>query len=211
MMGGAFSYFLTTFVAIFVIVDPFALVPIYLMFGDRYSPEEMRVVRRKAVLIGGGILLTFALSGLGVFKVFGITLPAFQIGGGLLLLQIGIEQLNAKRTRVRDDEKDESMEKDDVSIFPLAMPLIAGPGAISTVVLFSTEAESIAQRVGLIVCVVVVMLLTYGCLTAGPYLYRILGKTGLNLMTRIMGIILAAIGVQFILNGVKAAREAGLF
>ena len=210
-MGGAFTYLLTTFVAIFVIVDPFALVPIYLTFGDRFSPTDMVVIRRKAVLIGGGILLTFAVTGMGVFTVFGITMPAFQIAGGILLLQIGIEQLNSKRTRVRPDEKEESMEKDDVSVFPLAMPLIAGPGAISTVVLLASEADGIPHRVGLVVCVVAVMVLTFVCLRAAPRLYRVLGTTGLNLMTRILGIILAAVGVQFVLNGIKSAREAGLF
>jgi multiple antibiotic resistance protein len=210
-LNALFSYCITTFVAIFVIVDPFALVPIYLMFGERFSPRDMDSIRNRAVLIGGTILLTFAVTGLGIFKAFGITLPAFQIAGGLLLLQIGVEQLNAKRTRVREDEKGESMERDDVSIFPLAMPLIAGPGAISTVVLFASDAETMAHRTGLVASLVLVMLVTWICLRAAPALYRVLGTTGLNLVTRIMGIILAAVGVQFVMNGIKAARAAGLF
>lgn len=210
-MNGVITYLLSTFVAIFVIVDPFALVPIYLMFGERFSAQDMVVIRRKAVLIGGAILLTFAVTGMGIFTMFGITMPAFQIAGGILLLQIGIEQLNAKRTRVKAEEKEESMEKDDVSVFPLAMPLIAGPGAISTVVLLAGEADGVPRRMGLVLCLALVMALTYVCLRAAPRLYRVLGTTGLNLMTRILGIILAAVGVQFVLNGIKAARDAGLF
>lgn len=199
------SFIFTTFVAVFVIVDPFAVVPVYLALTDRFSREERRTIRLKACLVAFGILAIFGITGMAVFDVFGITIPAFQIAGGILLLQIGIAQLNAKRPRGRGIKQDEVLEKDDISIFPIATPLIAGPGAISTIVLASSRAPGVLRHVELVLALFLVMLVTYICLKGAPIIYRFLGETGLNLLTRIMGIILTAVSVQFILNGIKGA------
>lgn len=200
-------YVLQTFVAIFVIVDPFAVVPVYLSLTEKYSPEGIVHTRRKATLVAFGVLGTFALTGLTVFNLFGITLPAFQIAGGILLLLLGISQLNNNRARVKPEETSEGMEKDDVSVFPLGTPLLAGPGAISTVVLLSTQAKTWIRNVELMIALVAAMAAAYLCLKAAPYLFKLLGKTGLNLLTRIMGLILTAIAVQFMLNGIKGALQ----
>ena len=135
----ALTEFASTFAAIFVIIDPFAVVPVYLTITEKLGREEQLLVCRKASVISAIILLIFAFTGTTIFNVFGISLPAFQIAGGILLLLLGIAQLDANRRRVKIEEQMESMEKEDVSIFPLAMPLIAGPGAISTVVLISSQ------------------------------------------------------------------------
>lgn len=196
-------YFFTVVVAIFVIVDPFALVPVYLSLTERFTDTERRTIRRKATLIALGILVTFAITGLSIFNVFSITLPAFKIAGGILLLNFGISTLNSKRERVTRGEHDEGMEREDISIFPLATPLLAGPGAISTVVLMSTQAQGPGRVAELILAIVIVLAISHLFLRAAPLIFRVLGRTGLNLITRIMGIILTAIAVQFIINGIK--------
>lgn len=201
------SIIINTFIALFVIVDPFAVVPIYLTLTERYSAEAILRTRRKATLVALGILSTFGLTGLSVFNLFGITLPAFQIAGGILLLLLGIAQLNANRTRVKPEETDESRDKEDISIFPLGTPLLAGPGAISTVVLYSSQAKGLVGTTQLMVSIILVLVVSYLVLKGAHFLFRCLGRTGLNLLTRIMGIILTAVAIQFILNGLRGALE----
>jgi multiple antibiotic resistance protein len=195
---------LNSFISIFVIVDPFAVIPVYLGLTDRYSEESLRKIRRKATIVACSILSLFALTGISLFSFFGTTLPAFQIAGGLLLFKVALEQLGANRTRVKDEERDESLNRDDISIFPLATPLLAGPGAISTVVLQSSKAKSTPSLLMLLVAIVAAVALCNLVLKLGPLLYKVIGKTGLNLLTRIMGLILAAVSVQFVLNGLTA-------
>lgn len=201
-MKDLLTYFLNTFVSIFVIVDPFAVVPVYIMLTDRLSPAARRSTRRKASLVAALLLIVFALTGLSIFKIFGITLPAFQIAGGILLLLLGIAQLNANRSRVKQEERDESMARDDVSVFPLATPLIAGPGAISTVVLLSSQAKEFSYQMGLLAAILAALLVNHVILKGAPVLFKYLGQTGLNLITRVMGIILTAVAVQFLINGI---------
>lgn len=204
-MKDLISYFLNTFVSIFVIVDPFAVVPVYLTLTHRLDTESIRTTRHKATLVAALLLIVFALTGLAIFRIFGITLPAFQIAGGILLLLVGIAQLNANRSRVKPEEKDESLAKEDVSVFPLATPLIAGPGAISTVVLLSSQAKEITYLIGLVVAILAALAANHLILKGAPLLFRFLGQTGLNLLTRIMGIILTAVAVQFLINGITGA------
>jgi len=194
-------YVLRTFVAVFVIVDPFAMVPVYLSLTERFSPDGIRATRRKASLVAFGILSVFAMTGLTVFHLFGITLAAFQIAGGILLLLLGIQQLNNSRTRVKPEETSEGLDRDDVWVFPLGTPLLAGPGAISTVVLLSTQAKDPIRMVGLEVAVIGAMLASYAVLKSAHFLFALLGRTGLNLLTRLMGLILTAIAIQFMING----------
>jgi len=193
---------LNSFISIFVIVDPFAVIPVYLGLTDRYSEEVLRKIRRKATIVACAILSLFALTGISVFSFFGTTLPAFQIAGGLLLFKLALEQLGANRTRVKDEERDESLNRDDISIFPLATPLLAGPGAISTVVLQSSKAKSTPSLLMLIVAIVAAVALCNLVLKLG--FNKVIGKTGLNLLTRLMGLILAAVSVQFVLNGLTS-------
>lgn len=195
---------LNSFISIFVIVDPFAVIPIYLGLTDRFSEDSLKRIRRKATIVACLILSIFAITGISLFSFFGTTLPAFQIAGGLLLFKVALEQLGANRTRVKDEERDESLSRDDISIFPLATPLLAGPGAISTVVLQSSKANSTSSLLMLIIAIFAAVALCNFVLKLGPLIYRVIGKTGLNLLTRIMGLILAAVAVQFILNGLSA-------
>jgi multiple antibiotic resistance protein len=203
--AGEWTYFTGAFVTIFFIVDPFAVVPVYLSMAERFDKPGLRAVRLKATVYALAILSVFAVTGMTVFELFGITLPAFQIAGGILLLMMGVSQLNAQRKKVSAEEEDESLHRDDISVFPLAMPLLAGPGAISTVILLTTEAGSVLRRVELMVAIVLCMVASFLVLSASAGLKRVLGRTGLNILSRIMGIVLTAVAVQFILNGVGDA------
>ncbi|MEN9811129.1 MAG: hypothetical protein RLZZ488_2696 [Pseudomonadota bacterium] len=200
-MNQELTHALNSFVSIFVIVDPFAVIPVYLGLTDRFSPAALVRIRRKATLVACCILIFFAVTGMSLFNFFGTTLPAFQIAGGLLLFKFGIEQLGANRTRVKEEERDESLHREDISIFPLATPLLAGPGAISTVVLQSSKAKSTPSLLMLCVAIVLAVALCNVVLKLGPLLFKVIGTTGLNLLTRLMGLILTAVAVQFIING----------
>ncbi len=199
------TYIVATTISLFVMVDPFAVIPVYLTLTEKMSHAERSHVRFKASLVALGILMLFALTGMAVFQVFGITIPAFRIAGGILLLKLGMEQLGGDRTRVKPEEEEESLERDDISIFPLATPLLAGPGAISTVVLYASRAPSTVRVVSLALSIIVALGVTHVILKFSPYVVKYLGRTGLNLMTRIMGIILCAVGVQFIIDGLRGA------
>ena len=203
MLKGEWAYFTGAFITIFFIIDPFAVIPTYLSLTDRYSNHERRSVRMRAVLIAFGLLVMFAISGTTFFEFFGITLPAFQIAGGILLFALGFNQVNAHHEKVSSIENQEGMEKPDISVFPLAMPMLAGPGAISTVILLSTKTGSLLRLSELIVAIVICMTFTFFILKSSPYLLKLLGRTGLNLLSRIMGIILTAVGIQFVINGIR--------
>lgn len=205
LLKGEWAYFTGAFITILFIVDPFAVIPVYLSLTDRFSTIERRHVRMRAVLVALGLLILFAVSGTTFFEFFGITLPAFQIAGGILLFVLGFTQVNAKQEKVSRIENQEGLEKDDISVFPLAMPLLAGPGAISTVILLSTKTGSLLRLSELIVAITCCMFLTLLILKFSPYFLRIMGRTGLNLLSRIMGIILTAVGIQFVINGIREA------
>ena len=197
------SFFLNTFIALLVIVDPFALLPVYISLTERFTKEEQKKTIHKSMITSTVLLFIFSITGLGFFKLFGITLPAFQIAGGVLLMYLGIDQLNLKRERMDEEEEAESHDKEDISIFPLAMPLMAGPGAISTVVLMTTKITTAIEYSLLFIAIILVMLVCYLTLSASSILMKILGKTGLNLVSKLMGIIICAIAIQFVINGVE--------
>jgi multiple antibiotic resistance protein len=205
LLRSEWAYLTGAFVTLLFIVDPFAMVPTYLTLTERFSDEGKRAIRSKACFIALSLLILFALTGMRLFQLFGITLPAFQIAGGLLLVILGINQLNASRRKVSTAEEDEGLVRDDISVFPLAMPLLAGPGAISTVILLATKAASILRLAELVTAVTACIVVTFVVLRFAGYLQKLLGTTGLTLLSRIMGIVLTAVAVQFILNGVKEA------
>ncbi|MBX9702892.1 MAG: MarC family protein [Silvanigrellaceae bacterium] len=191
-----------TFVAIFVMVDPFAAVPIYLVLTERFTPLETLRIRRKAVFIAGGILLVCAVTGMGVLNFFGISIPALRISGGILLLKLAFEQMKGE-DKIKEDEKAEGLQREDISVVPLAMPLLAGPGAISTVIVESAAVKSLLNFSFVILSIVLAMLVSYYTIKSSLALNRYLGRTGLNLLGKLVGILIAGIAIQFILIGLK--------
>jgi multiple antibiotic resistance protein len=200
---GAFALLCAT--SLFAITNPLSAAPVYLALTDGYTPEHRRQTLRTAMLTAASVLVLFALLGGTIFQIFGITINAFRIAGGIIVFAIGMDMLQAKRSRGKatKEEQAAAMKQDEVAISPLGIPMIVGPGAITTVMVLMTEAVTIAHIVTLFVAIAVVLGSIYAALSAGPRLVSFFGQTGLNVITRVMGLLVAVIGVQFVIDGVS--------
>jgi multiple antibiotic resistance protein len=197
------TFALTAFSAIFSVMDPFGVVPVYLATTASETPASKHRTARRACVTAIAALVLFALTGSSVLAFFGISLGAFRIAGGLLLFLTSLDMLRAEpvRQRTSPEEEAEGVERLDVSIFPLAFPMLAGPGSIATVLLLMSRATSFGHKAIVLACVGLTGLLTFGVLLGGAWAERRLGKTGLHVLNRVMGLLLAGIAVQFILDG----------
>lgn len=190
------------FSSIFFLVDPFAAIPPFLAMTARASSEARRRMAARASWTCFIVLTLFAASGSFIFKLFGITLPAFEIAGGLILLLIGLEMLQARRsTQEGSSETEEGSQKEDIGITPLGIPLLAGPGAISTVMVLMGASPSWQHGVPVFVAIAVTTFTSYHILAQADRVRRKMGETGIRIMMRIMGLMLTAIAVQFVING----------
>lgn len=207
-LHGLFDFAFLTFWSLFAIVDPITTVPTFLAMTGTNTREERIRMARLASVIAGSVLLVFALAGEMVLKAFGITVPAFEIAGGILLLIVALDMLQARRTAVKEtpEEQAAGVTKEDVAITPLAIPMLAGPGAITAVVLVSAQAASLTHRIIVIGNILLVSSLTFLILRTAAVRSSMLGPITLKIITRLMGLLLAAIAVQFILNGIGFAR-----
>lgn len=197
--------FLTAFATVFAIVDPFATAPIFLAITPGNTDEERRRMAALAALVAGGVLLVFAVTGNRIFAFFGISNPAFRVAGGILLLVTALDTLRSGEggKPQTPEEKRESVEKPDVAITPLAIPLLAGPGAISTVALLGSNARHAGDLLAVGVAIVLTAAIAWLTLTNAGRLVKILGRIGLKIVTRVMGLLLAGLGVEFILAGIR--------
>ena len=204
-MTELFGFALLAFSSILVMVDPVAAVPIYISNTGSYSPAHRAAVLRRALLTAFVVLTGFGLLGTFIFRVFGITTEAFRITGGIILFSIGWEMLQARRSRTRTtaEEEEEGETKADIGIIPLGIPLLAGPGAITTVITLLAQADDNLERVAVYAAIVVVLLISWAVLGVAPLVVRRLGTTGINVVERIMGLIVMVIGVQFVVDGVE--------
>jgi multiple antibiotic resistance protein len=199
------EYAFLTFGSLFAIVDPFAAVPPFLAMTARDTPEQRRRMARTACITCAGVMGLFAALGPMIFKLFGITLPAFQIAGGLVLLLSSLDMIRAQKSAMREtpEELAEGMSKDDIAITPLAVPLLAGPGAITTSIVLAGRAANLPQKAIFYVLIALVAFISYWTLTLAADSAKKLSPTLLNIITRLMGLLLAAIGVQLILSALK--------
>jgi multiple antibiotic resistance protein len=199
------AFTLLSFSAIFFVVDPMAVIPVFMAMTRNDPPEKRREMARRASLTAFLVLSTFAVAGTLIFKVFGITLGAFKVAGGVLLLLTSTEMLRAQqpRTRVTPEEEQAGTEKEDVAIFPLAIPLLAGPGSIATVAALMGRAGRILFAVPVILSIAVTCLASYLMLVSAERISRVLGVTGLSVMNRVIGLIIGAIAVQFMFDGLR--------
>jgi len=199
------SFSLLSLSAIFFVVDPMGVVPIFVAMTQGDSEEKRRRMARRASLTAFAVLTVFAVAGTVIFRLLGVTLGAFKVAGGILLLLTSIEMLRAQqvRTRIIPEEEQEGAEKDDVAIFPLAIPLLAGPGAIATVTALMGRAGRTLFMVPVVFSIVVTCVASYAMLRAATPISRFLGVTGLNVMNRVIGLIIGALAVQFIFDGLK--------
>lgn len=202
------EYTVLTFGSLFAIVDPFAALPAFLAMTPNDTSDQRRRTAKTACLVCFGVMALFAALGQSIFKLFGITLPAFQIAGGLIMLLSALDMLRAKRSALQEteEEKQEGIAKQDIAITPLAIPMLAGPGAITTSIVMFGHAGSVAHKLLFFACIAAVALASYAILAAAASgAKKLVSPTIMNVMTRLMGLLLAAIGVQFILTALKLA------
>ncbi|HOW16272.1 MAG TPA: MarC family protein [bacterium] len=196
---------LKVFISVFTIMGPFTVLPVFITMTDGMSQSQRNHVARKAMLVSSAILIMATVAGEEIFYWLGISISSFRIAGGILVLLMGINMLHAKRSSVRatDSELEEAKVREDIYVFPLGTPLIAGPGAISTVVLFSTGHRNFTTIFTVVASVVVSAIIFYFMLRYSRYIYKVLGETGNNIIMRLMGLVLSAMAVEFIINGIK--------
>jgi multiple antibiotic resistance protein len=200
------QFALVTFTSVLFIVDPIAVVPTYLVITQGQTRAQRRATARRACIAATILLVTFAAAGRAIFGLFGITMPAFRIAGGLILWVVAMDMLHgARSTQEGTAEITEATVKDDVAITPLAMPMLAGPGAISTVMVLSGQTRTTPQTVVVYSSILLALLVAWVTLRAAEWLVLRMGQTGIRVMTRLMGLLLAAIAVQFVITGVREA------
>jgi multiple antibiotic resistance protein len=202
------EYILLAASSLFVIVDPLAVVPAFLAMTPNDTAEQRIRTARLACCVAAGVMLVFSFAGQIVFKVMGITMPAFQIAASILLLIVALDMVRAQRSRVQEthEETKAGTEKTDIAVTPLAIPMLAGPGAISTTILLQNEAKNIPQHIALYCCIVAVSLVSYLILRLSARSARWLNPIIMSIAIRIMGLLLAAVAIQFMLNAIKAFR-----
>ncbi len=204
------DFAILSFTSVFVIVDPVGMVPVFLSMSHGNSTQDRIRMARLASLTTFFILLASAFLGQGLLHILGVTISAFEIAGGIVLLIIAVDMLQARRTAVKEtrEETEEGMRKEDIAITPLAVPMLAGPGAITTVILLSNKAHGFFQQGILAGNIALVTLLTYVIFKIASIHAHLFGVIAMKIVRRLMGLLLATIAVQFILNGIQ---QAGLF
>jgi len=198
-----FAYVLSIFVGILAIVNPFGNISFFTSLTQGFSPEEKKRVISKAVIAATITLIVFGLLGTYIFKLFSITIPAFRIAGGLLLFRVAFSMLygSTPGTKATAEEKQESLDREMVGVIPMAIPMLAGPGAISTVMLYVSQGDLV--ELFIVICsVFATMIFTYALLRNADKIFSRIGRVGSLAISRIMGLILAAVAVQFLVNGI---------
>jgi multiple antibiotic resistance protein len=203
------AFLITAFATLFVVIDPVGLTPIFIALTTGSGPAHRRAIALRACGIAFAILTLFAFFGEAVLGFIGIGMPAFRIAGGILLFLTALDMLFERRSKRRKGAADEE-DHPDPSVFPMAIPLIAGPGAIASIILLTGQTPDWISFFGVLGVMATVMLLVLGFfLSAGP-IERALGRTGITVVTRLLGMLLAALSVQFVLDGLRAFGLGGL-
>ncbi len=202
---------IAAFTTLFIIIDPPGLAPVFIALTQGMTATHRRAIAIRAFLVAAGLMMVFLFLGEAVLGFIGISMDAFRIAGGILLFLTALDMLFQRRQARREDNAAEGQAEhhDDPSVFPLALPLIVGPGAITTVILLAGQAEGAADMgaiAGVIIAVLLIVLLAF---FAAPAIERALGKTGLNIVTRVLGMLLAALAVQFVLDGLRGFGIGG--
>ena len=203
------SFILLSFSSLFTLLNPIGTAPIVLFLTQDLNAIEYKRVIRKSILTACSILLLFAFMGKIIFTFYGITVYAFKIAGGILFLRIGINMLEAKvsRTKSTPKESEEASGNDDIALTPIGIPLIAGPGAITSVMILSSQANSFQHKIIFYVNIILTLFITYLILSLGKKLTKKLGTAGLRVIERIMGMILMVVAIQFIVDGLNVVAK----
>ncbi len=206
--------FISAFVTLFVVIDPLGCVPIFSSLTAGTSPRHRSQMAVRSSLIATGVLVAFALGGEAFLSALGITLPAFKVAGGIMVFIIAIDMVFEKRTQRRENRAEEvkssaaasgkPLEAEDISVFPMAIPMLAGPGAIASVMLLSARtAGDVAAEAVVLVALLAVLLLTFLSLLAAGPIMKLMGAKFEGALTRLLGVVLAALAAQFVIDGIK--------
>lgn len=202
-----FALYAAVIVTLIAIVDPVGTLPFFVALTEGFDDADRKIVLNRSVLVLGSVLTAFALVGRFLFEAFGFTLPAFEIAGGILLFMIAYDMLRGELGQVRlttQDREEAIARRDELSVVPLGIPLLAGPGAISTVMIYEGSAgTNFFIILATFVAIAVTTVVTFVVLRYGQRIFRSIGRVGIMAMTRILGLLLAAVGVQFVVNGVS--------
>lgn len=192
------------FTSLLAILNPLSAVPVFIAMTAHYDRAHRAATLRRAILTAFMVMVAFSLLGSFILRFFGITTYAFQIAGGIIFFGIGWDMLHARRSRVKTTEEEESegAAREDIGIIPLGLPSLAGPGTITTVIALDSQADTLGERASIYVAIIAVCLIAWVVLAAAPVVTRKLGQTGMNVFTRIMGLLVMVIGAQFVINGV---------
>jgi len=193
------------FTSVLFIVDPFAAVPTFLAMTERDSPAQRRLLAKRGAWTCAITLIAFALGGSLIFRIFSITIGAFKIAGGVLIGLNALDMVQGRRSQQRETpaERAEGIQKEDIGIIPLGVPMLAGPGAISTVMVLALGSKGALLTAAVYVAITLTALISFYVLAAASLVERRLGQTGMRILTRLMGLVLCAIAVQFIIDGIK--------
>lgn len=195
------TYIITAFVTLFVVMDPIALAPLFLALTRGMSPARSQQIARRALIVAWALLTAFGLAGDSILRGVGISLPAFRIAGGVLLFLTALDMLFERRTQRREDQTDQADHSDDPSVFPLATPLIAGPGALATMILLNSRSDGWGHFLLIEVVMMAVLAVSALMFRLAAPIGHALGRTGIMVVTRLLGMLLAALAIQFIIDG----------
>ncbi len=203
------DFFILCFSSLFTLINPIGIVPIFISITEGYTKRERDIIALKSVIFSFFILVLFGIIGDFIFSFYHITIHGFRIAGGILLLKISFDMIESKRSRTKTTPKEEkeAEEKNEIAYTPLGIPLIAGPGAIASIMILSSESANNNDILLLLSALVLVLFITFITFKISKILSKRFGKLGLRIMQRIMGLILMAISIEFILKGIKDSIE----
>ncbi len=205
MDGFSFSFLILATSSLLTLVNPIGIAPLYLGLTESYSSEKRLQAVRRGTITALIVMLIFAIMGNVIFTFFGITIHAFRIAGGLLFFRIGLDMMQARmsRTKSSPSEQNEALLKEDIGITPLGVPIISGPGAITSVMILSGESQTMFALGMVIIAIFITISATYLILRTASKISLLLGDSGVRIITRVMGLIVMVISVQFIIDGIR--------
>lgn len=198
------AFLISAFATLFVVIDPIGLAPIFIALTQGSDAKHRRAIAMRACMIAAIVLCLFAFLGEQVLGFIGISMPAFRIAGGILLFLTALDMLFERRTKRREDTADAEEDKPDPSVFPIAIPLIAGPGAIASMILLTGQAENTLGVFAILGVMFAVLAIVLAFFMISGFVEKALGRVGITVVTRVLGMLLAALSVQFVLDGLRA-------
>ena len=207
------DFLILSIISLITLINPVGIIPTYLNIIENFNDKEQKEITFKACIVAFILLLIFAIMGTFIFNFFNLTIYAFKIVGGILFFRIGLNMVESKvsRTKSTPQEEKEALNKEDITYTPLGIPLIAGPGAITSVMILSEGVVSTPEKILFVLAISICIIITYIILSASKKMSRMIGTTGIRVIQRVMGIILMAIAVQLIFNGLHLAFEDWIY